>query len=84
MAKFEVMVTEFVERAVRYHVSISQKEVVEALSLEGEDKKEWKEHVEDYCQGNWDEVQEKPTTERGDLQDEEVTSFEIASVSEEA
>lgn len=66
MAKFEVMITEHVQRSVRYEVSVSKKEVVEALGLEGEDAKDWKERVSEYLESEWETVRDRPSSHRGD------------------
>jgi ABC-type protease/lipase transport system fused ATPase/permease subunit len=62
MAKFTVNATEFVERSVVYTVSVTQKEVVAALGLEDEDKKNWKERVQEYLEMEWEAIRARDST----------------------
>ena len=82
MPKFNITVTEHIERAVEYQVTVTKKQVVDELSLEGEDAKEWKEHVQDYLQTKIDELRETGKLTSGHLQDEIVTQSDVDSVEE--
>lgn len=82
MPKFNITVTEHIERAVEYQVTVTKKQVVDELSLEGEDAKEGKEHVQDYLQTKIDELRETGKLTSGHLQDEIVTQSDVDSVEE--
>jgi len=80
MAKFEVMVTEHIQRSVAYTINISKKKVVEALGLEGEDAKDWKEHVQEYVEQEWETI--RADANAGDVGDEDEVSFDIDDVTD--
>lgn len=82
MAKFEVCITEFIQRAVRYEVSVGKKEVVEALGLEGEEAKDWKERVQEYLEGEWSTVRERSSSHRGDVDEGDADQIDIDEVTE--
>jgi len=80
MSKFEVMLTENVQRSVQYTVNITKKEVVDALGLEGDDAKEWRGHVQDYVEQEWDSIKDR--AEQGDVDAEDLQSVDIDSVTD--
>lgn len=76
MAKFEVTVAETIIKTITYQLSVSRKQVVDALGLEGDDAKDWKDHVQDYVSDNWSELVDKaiePETTDESTEDVEVT-----------
>lgn len=79
MAKFEVCINETIERATRYTIDIKKKQVVEALSLEGDDVKEWQEHVSDYVQQEWEGIKERGLPDPDEVEDQDI-SHEVESV----
>lgn len=54
MEKFEIDVTEHVQRRVKYTAEISQEEVVEGLNLSEEEAPQWRNFVQDYAEQEWD------------------------------
>lgn len=80
MAKFEVVITETVQRSVCYKVNVTKAEVVEALSLEGDDAKEWREHAQEYIESEWESIRDR--AEAGDIGDEDEISTDVDSVTE--
>jgi hypothetical protein len=80
MAKFEVMITENIQRSVQYTVSVTKKEVVDALNLEGDDAKGWKEHVRDYIESEWESLRDR--AKQGDVGDEDEISCDVDDVTE--
>lgn len=79
MPKFEVMVTEHIQRSVQNTLTITKKAVVDAMGLKGEDAKNWQEHVRDYVEQEWDSICDG--AERGDVTDEDVHQTDIDAVS---
>lgn len=53
-------------------------EVCITEGLEGEEAKDWQEHVADYVQQEWDDIQSREEAEAGDT-DESVTGHEVES-----
>jgi hypothetical protein len=82
MAKFEVMVTEHLQQSVKYILTVTKKEVVDGLGLEGDDAKEWKDHVQDYVEADTEGVLEGPNCERGDVDGSDTTQVDVDSVTD--
>lgn len=82
MAKFEVMITEHVQQSVQYIIKVTKQEVVEALGLEGDEAKEWKERVGDFIETDVEGILHRDGSERGDMGDSDTMSTDIDSVSE--
>jgi hypothetical protein len=79
MAKFEVCINETIERASRYTIDIRKKDVVNSLELQGDDVKEWQEHVSDYVQQHWDDLKNQEGVQADESEDMDV-SHEVESV----
>jgi hypothetical protein len=56
MAKFEVELETRITKTQSYVVNITKAEVIEHFDLEGEDKAEWVDHVEDYLADKVEEM----------------------------
>lgn len=54
MAKFTVAITRTVERLETVTVNVTKDQVVDACGLEGEDRREWRDHVQEYLDDNTD------------------------------
>lgn len=52
MSKFVVEVTKTVEFSQTIKVNVTKADVVEALGLKGEDRKEWRQHVHEYLEND--------------------------------
>lgn len=48
MAKFQFQLFERVARRQHYEITVTKAEIVEAFDLEGDDKADWRDYVEDY------------------------------------
>ncbi len=80
--KFEVMITEHIQRSVTYTLVIDQEDVVNAMGLAGADANEWVDHVDEYLINNWDELRNHEGVVRGDVDEGDVNDFDVDSVTE--
>jgi hypothetical protein len=83
MATFIVTATRTIQRSYQLRVKITRDEIVDELSLEGEDRKEWREHAEDYLQN--DDAKLTEAHEAGEIlevNDHEDATWEIEEVNE--
>lgn len=78
MPKFEICVTEHIQRSVNYTLNITKKEVVDAMELVGDDVKDWTDHVHDYVEQNWNDLCHKAA--EGDEMSNDIDSVDVDSV----
>lgn len=79
MAKFTAYITRTVERSETVIVSVTKAQVVEELGLEGEDRREWRDHVQDYLEND---VERFADAEVVEVTAEDTTDISVDSVEE--
>lgn len=80
MAQFEVEATQTIQRTARVKVKVTRDEVVEELGLEGEDRRDWREHVGDFLDANPDRIAEAFEAHEGEFTDEPDDGFEVGDI----
>lgn len=79
MAKFTVNITRAVTREEKMVVEVSKAEVVEALGLDGADRREWRDHVQEYLENDVERLDDADVLH---VSEEDTTDVAIDSVEE--
>ena len=82
MAKFHVTAEITIQRSVVYEVSATKAEVVERLGLEGEDRKEWRDQIDEYLSEDLEGHLEHATIIDDGSAGDTIESIEISNVDE--
>ena len=77
MAKFQVTIKKDIQREEVVEIEVFRNEVVYELDLTGEDRRDWRDHVEDYLNNNQDSIYSGKVLTTDDSED---SDFEIMSV----
>lgn len=80
MPKFEVTITETVQRSVRYELVLTKAEIVSHFGLEGDDAAGWKELTRDYVEEKWLVLRDR--AERTDVDELSAEDVDIDDVTE--
>jgi len=83
MAKFTVAIHCLIERELEVELKVTKAEIVEHDGLEGEDKADWEDYVEDYVMEKIEELLEEADidlTEVKEFNDVGVTDIEVGGV----
>lgn len=77
MAKFHVTIKWDIQREERIEIDVFRDEVIYEMDLTGEDRRDWRDHVEDYLNNNQDSIYSGKVLTTDDSAD---SDFEIMSV----
>ncbi len=77
MAKFQVTIKKDIQREEVVEIEVFRNEVVYELDLTGEDRRDWRDYVEDYLNNNQDSIYSGKVLTTDDSED---SDFEIMSV----
>ena len=77
MAKFHVTIKWDIQREEMIEIDVFRDEVIYEMDLTGEDRRDWRDHVEDYLNNNQDSIYSGKVLTTDDSED---SDFEIMSV----
>jgi|TARA_R110002020_G_scaffold119835_1_gene273282 hypothetical protein len=77
MAKFHVTIKWDIQREEMIEIDVFRDEVIYEMDLTGEDRRDWRDHVEDYLNNNQDSIYSGKVLTTDDSAD---SDFEIMSV----